>query len=72
MPSPKYVEETSLYGQANSTSNFELEFGSNYVYSPNMTLDASLNFTSNKAKFTGTDEYNMKSSLLRIGTTFTF
>lgn len=71
---PKYSEETSIYGADDSASSFSLDFGGVYQYSPSMTIDGSFEFNTSKAKFITptTRSLKLKTSALRVGTTFTF
>tara|TARA_R110002072_G_scaffold288917_1_gene455420 strand:- start:93599 stop:94984 length:1386 start_codon:yes stop_codon:yes gene_type:complete len=73
MFSPGYGEETQIYGEADSTSNYEIEIGGNYLYSPNMTIDGALNFDNSSAKFIGpVRSYKVNGTALKVGATFTF
>lgn len=73
MVKPKYAEEVALYGEADSTSNYHLEGGVQYLYSPAMSLDASLGFSNSKAKFQdSTNKLTFKETSLKLGATFTF
>lgn len=73
MPFPGYGEDSKLYGDADSASNYHLEFGGGYLYSPSMNIEASWNFVQNKANFTGPDrEVRFKDSYLKLGASFNF
>lgn len=70
---PKYSEATTLYGKDDSASSYSILFGGNYIYGPNMTIDAFYEINSNKASFIAPERtYKLKDSTLKIGTTFTF
>ena len=71
--SPKYTEEANVYGGDDSASAYNIDVGGSYLYSPNMTIDASYGITSAKAKFASpTASLKVKESALKVGTTFTF
>jgi len=73
MPYPGYAEDTKLYGETDSVSNYHLEFGGSYMYSPSMNFEGSWNFTQNKASFKSTEkEVSFKDSYLKIGAAFNF
>lgn len=72
MPNPGFEEKTVIFGEDESTSSIEFELGTHYLYSNTISIDGSIQLTSNKAKFSGTREISYKDSLLRIGATFTF
>lgn len=71
--SPSYEEEVAVYGEnLNSATSYQIEFGSNYVYSPQMTVDGSVEITSNKAKFTGGNEFTFNDVSIKGGVSFNF
>jgi hypothetical protein len=73
MLKPGYEEEITIYGDADSTSNYHIEIGASYKYSPNMDLQAGMNFVSNKAKFTGPKRtLAHKETSLKFGAVFAF
>lgn len=73
MPFPGYEEDSRLYGEADSASNYHLEFGGSYAYSPSMNIEASWNFAQSKANFVSPDrEVRFSDSYLKIGAAFNF
>lgn len=70
---PSYEEEVAVNGGDDSASNFELEIGGSYQYSPSMQFEAGLNHLNSKAKFKNPDKtMNLKDTSLRVGATFNF
>ena len=70
---PGYEEEVATFGEEDSTSNYHLEFGSTYSYSPNTKILGSFGITSSTAKFISpTQEVSLKDSELKLGAVFTF
>ncbi len=70
---PGYSEEITIFGDADSTSNFNLEVGGNYKYSPNMYFDGGLSFVSNKAKFESPErEVSLSNTNIKVGAKFNF
>jgi hypothetical protein len=68
-----YKEKVQVFGNDDSSSNYHLEFGSQYLYAPNITLAAGFSVLSNKASFSGsTKEELFKDVSAKIGTIFTF
>jgi hypothetical protein len=68
-----YKEKIRVYGSDESSSNYHLEFGGQYLYAPNISFNAGLSVLSNKANFTGTTkELQFKDLSAKIGTVFTF
>ncbi len=71
--SPDYEEETSVYGtNVNTATSYQIEVGTNYIYSPQMTIDGGLEITSNKARFSGGDEFHFSDVSLKGGVSFNF
>ncbi len=70
--SPTYAEEVNIYGEAESTSSYDLSFFGRYNYAPAMTLDAELNIQSSTAQFQNNVEVSNKRTSLKFGTTFSF
>lgn len=69
----KYEEDVEIFGEADSTSNFNLEFGGNYKYSPNMYFDGGINFVNNKAKFESPQRtVSLKNTNFKFGAKFNF
>ena len=64
----------TIYGEADSTSHYDLEVGGNYKYNDAMNIEASLEFASNKAKYGENDErvIKYKEQSLKLGVTFVF
>ena len=68
-----YKEKVNIFGSDDSSSNYRLEFGTQYSYEPNVTFSGGLSVLSNKANFTGTTkEEQFKDVSAKIGTIFTF
>ncbi|MDO9181091.1 MAG: hypothetical protein Q7U04_01720 [Bacteriovorax sp.] len=68
-----YKEKVVVFRTDESSSNYHLEFGGQYLYAPNITLSGGLSVMSNKANFTGvTKEEQFKDVSAKIGTIFTF
>lgn len=73
IPFPTFKDSDSLYGSAKSVSSMEFEVGGKYQYLTNITLDASLEVQSHKAKFKGDiKEVSYKDTFLKLGATFNF
>jgi hypothetical protein len=73
IPFPTFNEDDNIYGSAKSASAMELEIGLKYQYTPRMTLDASVETISRKAKFSGDfKEVSYKDNLLKLGASFNF
>ncbi|MBI2521407.1 MAG: hypothetical protein HYV97_13385 [Bdellovibrio sp.] len=70
--SPKYAEEINIYGEAESTSGYDLSFFGKYNYSPGMTLDGEVNIQTTNAQFSNNREVGNKRTSLKFGTTFSF
>ena len=70
---PSYDEAGTVYGEADSTRNYNMEFGGKYLYAPNLTFDLSYDVNSSKASFTGpVRNLTVKQSVFKLGSTFTF
>ena len=68
-----YKEKVRVHGADDSSSNYRLEFGGQYAYETNITLQAGLQILSNKANFTGTTkEEQFKDTSAKVGAIFTF
>lgn len=68
-----YKEKVLILGADDSSSNYHLEFGGQYLYAPNITFSGGLSVLSNKANFTGdTKEEQFKDVSVKMGTIFTF
>ncbi len=68
-----YKEQVKIFGEDESSSNYRLEFGGQYVYQTNITLSAGLQILANKANFTGsTKEEQFKDTSAKVGAVFTF
>ncbi len=73
MPFPTFNDEDDIYGGAKSASSLDLEVGIKYQYTVRMTLDASLETRSSKAKFRSNfKEVSYKDNVLKLGATFNF
>ena len=68
-----YSELTSTLGPDESSSNYRIEFGGQYLYAPNISFSGGLSVLSNKASFAGvTKEEQFKDISVKLGTIFTF
>ena len=68
-----YKEKVLILGADESSSNYHLEFGGQYLLSPNMTMSGGLSVLSNKANFTGViKEEQFKDVSAKVGIIFTF
>ena len=68
-----YEEQTTIYGEADSTTNYSIETGITYKYSPSMDIEGGFEFVSNKAKFINPEkELSFKNTSAIIGASFTF
>jgi hypothetical protein len=73
IPFPTFSEDDNIYGSAKSSSSMELEIGVKYQYNSKMTLDATIETLSRKAKFNGTfKEVSYKDNRLKLGASFNF
>jgi hypothetical protein len=71
--SPTYSEDIAIYGEPESKSSFDLEFGGNYKYSPNMLIEGSLGYMSSKASFANpTVSITNRATIIKMGTKFNF
>jgi hypothetical protein len=70
---PAFTEDVNLYGTADSTSNYHMEVGGAYVFSPSMTYELSVGYTSSNANFTtGSKSVTLKNTDVKVGAVFTF
>ncbi len=69
-----YTELATILGSASSSSNYRIEFGSQYSYAPNISFSGGLSVLSNKANFTDgvIKEEQFKDISVKVGTIFTF
>lgn len=73
MFNPGYTEQSTIYGEADSTSSYNIFFGGNYLYSEAMTISIVYEINSVKASFVSPERsYQIKESAFRIGPTFSF
>ncbi|MFL5783490.1 MAG: hypothetical protein ACJ76H_02700 [Bacteriovoracaceae bacterium] len=74
LPFPTFKDEDNIYGNSpKSASSLDLELGMKYQYTVRMTLDASLESRSSKARFSNNfKEVSYKDNLLKLGATFNF
>jgi len=72
MMTSSYSEQETLYGEDESSSNYNIEFGGNYKYSPNMTIEGSMDFNTNKADFTSGRSISLKDTTFKGGVRFNF
>ena len=73
MFNPGYTEQATIYDETDSTSNYKIYFGGNYIYSENMTVSFTYEVNSSTAKFLNPERsYQIKESAFRIGPTFSF
>ncbi len=71
-PKGGYSEDVVVYGEDESVKSYQLEFGAQYFYSPVMTLNGSMQVTSNKAKFANSREVRFSDTSLRFGVGYTY
>ena len=70
---PTFEEDVTIFGEADSTSNYHMELGGTYVYSQNMTYELSLGYTTSNANFrTNARSVSLKETEVKIGAVFTF
>lgn len=68
-----YKEKVVIFGSDESSSNYHIEFGGQYLYAPNISFSGGLSLLSNKANFTGaTKEEQFKDVSAKLGAIFTF
>lgn len=68
-----YSEKVNTFGNADSSSHYRFEFGGQYAYAPNLSLQGSFQAMSNKASFSGvTKEEQFKDVSVKVGSIFTF
>jgi hypothetical protein len=68
-----YEEDTTIFGDADSSSTYSVEAGGSYLYGPAMTIQSSLGFTSSTAKFKSpARKISFQEIYINIGPTFTF
>lgn len=73
IPFPSFNDEDDIFGNAKNVSAMELEFGVKYNYTPRMSIDASIETLSRKAKTKGQiSEVSYKDNLLKLGVSFNF
>lgn len=73
IPFPTFKDEDGIYGSASNVSAMELEIGFKYQYTLRMTLDASVETVSRKAKFSSDfKEVSYKDNLLKFGVSFNY
>jgi hypothetical protein len=73
IPFPTFGDSDGVYGSAQSTSALELEVGVKYQYTLRMTLDASFEARSAKAKFGGAvRDVSYRDNMFKFGASFNF
>lgn len=72
MLTSSYTEQEVLYGEDESSSNYNIEIGGSYKYSPNMTVEGGIDFNSNKADFTNGRSIAFKDTSFKGGVRFNF
>lgn len=72
MATSSYTEDVLLYGEDESSSNYNIEIGGSHNYSPNMDVEGGIEFNSNKAKFTGGRSISLKDTAFKGGVRFNF
>mgnify|MGYP003681876078 CR=1 FL=1 len=72
MLTSSYEEDSLLYGEDESSSNYSIEIGGSHNYSPNMDIDGGIEFNSNKAKFSGGRSMSLKDTAFKGGVRFNF
>ncbi len=70
--SPSYEEEVTIYGEAESVRNFNLQMGGTYKYSPNMQFFGGFSYYVSKAEFNSTTSISIKNTLFKGGAIFNF
>ncbi len=70
--SPSYEEEVEIYGEAESTRNFNLQMGTTYKYSPNMQFFGGFTYYISKAEFDSETSVSIKNTLFKGGAIFNF
>jgi hypothetical protein len=70
---PAFAQDVNLYQSPSSTSNYHMEIGGSYVYSPSMTYELTVGYISSNANFkTGPKSVMLKNTDVKIGAVFTF
>lgn len=74
MFSPGFDEAVSGYGDANSTSAYEIEANGSWEYSPAMNIGGAVEYTSSKATFdnSGTAEISVKNTSFKVYAIFNY
>ncbi|WP_417337005.1 hypothetical protein [Halobacteriovorax marinus] len=72
MATSSYSEDVFLYGEDESSSNYNIEIGGSHNYSPNMDIEGGVEFNSNKAKFSGGRSISLKDTAFKGGVRFNF
>ena len=72
LPFASYEEETNIFGRAKSVTSHQLELGSSYRYSPQMSINGSFETTSNKAKFEDNNSFNFSDLAVKAGVIFVY
>ncbi len=72
MLTSSYSEQEVLYGEDESSSNYNVEIGGSYKYSPNMSIEGGIDFSSNKAEFTNGRSITLKDTTFNGGVRFNF
>lgn len=68
-----FKEKTTIHGSDESSSNYRLELGGQYNYTPNVYLSGGVQLLNNKANFNGsTKEKQFKDVSAKIGSVFIF
>jgi hypothetical protein len=71
--SPGYSEETTVYGEDDSASLYNITFGGLYSFESNLNIDARLNFLNATAKFIDpVRKLELRSQQLMIGVNYLF
>ncbi|MCB9060562.1 MAG: hypothetical protein H6622_03460 [Halobacteriovoraceae bacterium] len=74
MFNPGYTEDITLYGEADSATNFNIELGGSFKFSQNIWIDGVIGANNSKAKFVSPSERSIsyQDSSFKLGATFSF
>lgn len=68
-----YDEEVTIYGEESSASNYMIEVGGSYIYSPAISFELAFNSLNSKASFENLDlNLKLKENVFKLGASFTF
>lgn len=72
IPFVSYEEDIQLYGEKDSARSFEFNFGCEYAYDPSLNIIGALQYSSNKAEFSGGKEIKFSDTTVRAGVIFSY